>query len=66
MCEIEKEAISGEMCLEEDAYRSALVVAINLYNISHTKGQTVTAGAGFLKYDVIEAYCYICCRYWAN
>ena len=28
VCEVENEAISGEMCLEEEAHRSALVVAI--------------------------------------
>ena len=42
MCEVEKEAISGEMCLEELTYRSALVVAINFYSESHTKGQIMT------------------------
>ena len=42
MCEVEKEAISGEMCLEEHAYRSVLVVAINFYSKSNTKGQKMT------------------------
>ena len=41
VCEVEKEAISGEMCLEEHAYRPALVIAINFYSKSHTKEQTV-------------------------
>ena len=42
VCEVEKEAISGEMCLEEHACRSALVVALNIYSKSHTKGQAMT------------------------
>ena len=33
VCEVEKEVLSGEMCLEEHASRTILVVAVNsLYN----------------------------------
>ena len=53
MCEVDKEAISGEMCLEENQYSSALVVAINFYSKSHTKRHIMTVSAAEHNYSKV-------------